>query len=101
MDFTASSYNQTIPSRSTFAPSDHQLSYAAGSTLRFEIPAFLSFIDPRQSYLKFDVKVTSSSPATFSKKIGANVILNNFRLYDMGGNAQIETLDRDWETNLR
>ena len=92
MDFTASSYNQTIPSRSTFAPSDHQLSYAAGSTLRFEIPAFLSFIDPRQSYLKFDVKVTSSSPATFSKKIGANVILNNFRLYDMGGNAQIENL---------
>jgi len=92
MDFTASSYQQTIPSRSTFAPSDHQLSYAAGSTLRFEIPAFLSFIDPRQSYLKFDIKVTCSSPVTFSKKIGANVLLNNFRLYDMGGNAQIENL---------
>lgn len=92
MDFTASSYQQTIPSRSTFAPSDHQLSYAAGSTLRFEIPAFLQYIDPRQSYLKFDVKVTCSSPATFSKKIGANVLLNNFRLYDMGGNAQIENL---------
>jgi|TARA_R110000824_G_scaffold90448_4_gene220889 hypothetical protein len=92
MDFTASSYQQTIPSRSTFAPSDHQLSYAAGSTLRFEIPAFLSYIDPRQSYLKFDIKVTCSSPVTFSKKIGANVLLNNFRLYDMGGNAQIENL---------
>ena len=57
MDFTASPYQQTIPSRSTFAPSDHQLSYKSSSTLRFEIPQFLAFIDPRQSYLKFNIKV--------------------------------------------
>ena len=92
MDFTASSYQQTIPSRSTFAPSDHQLSYAAGQTLRFEVPAFLSFIDPRQSYLKFNVKVTASSPARFSNKCGAAVIVNNLRIYDLQGNCTIENL---------
>lgn len=92
MDFTASSYQQTIPSRSTFAPSDHQLTYAAGQTLRFEVPAFLSFIDPRQSYLKFNVKVTASSPARFSNKCGCATIINNLRIYDLQGNCTIENL---------
>jgi len=92
MDFTASPYQQTIPSRSTFAPSDHQLSYKSSSTLRFEIPQFLAFIDPRQSYLKFNIKVTASSPARFSNKCGVASILNNLRLYDLQGNCTIENL---------
>ena len=94
MDFTASSYQQTIPSRSTFAPSDHQLSYASGQTLRFEVPSFLSFIDPRQSYLKFNVKVTASSPARFSNKCGCATIVNNLRIYDLQGNCTIENLTK-------
>ena len=92
MDFTASEYQQTSPSRSTFAPSDHQLSYSSGSTLRFEVPQFLSFIDPRQSYLKFNVKVTASSPARFSNKCGVASIINNLRIYDLQGNCTIENL---------
>ena len=45
MDFVASQYNKTIPSKSTFSPSDHQLEYRDGETIRFEIPAFNAFIE--------------------------------------------------------
>ena len=69
MDFVASQNNKTIPSKSTFSPSDHQLEYRDGETIRFEIPAFNAFIDPRQSYLTFKVRVENAPfLCTFSKK---------------------------------
>ena len=60
MDFVASQYNKTIPSKSTFSPSDHQLEYKDTETIRFEIPPFQSFIDPRQTYLTFKVRVDNA-----------------------------------------
>ena len=46
MNFVASQYEKTIPSKSTITPSDRQLEYADGDTLRFEIPSFQAHIDP-------------------------------------------------------
>ena len=42
--FVASQYNKTILSKSTFSPSDHQLEYKDGETIRSEIPPFQSFM---------------------------------------------------------
>ena len=92
MDFTASPYPQTIPSKSTIVPSDHQLEYSDGQTLRFEVPDFMGFIDPRQSYLKFNVKATCSSISTFSKKCGIQSIINNMRIYDGTQSHTLENL---------
>ena len=93
MDFVASQYNKTIPSKSTFSPSDHQLEYRDGETIRFEIPAFNAFIDPRQSYLTFKVRVENAPfLCTFSKKCGVHSLIDQLRIYDMNSNLQLETI---------
>ena len=90
MDYTASKYQNTITSKSTLVPSDHQLAYAAGETIRFSVPPFMSFIDPRQSVLKMKVKVDGSSIYRFPKKIGVQSVINNMRIYD---GTQTHTLE--------
>lgn len=93
MDFVASQYNKTIPSKSSFSPSDHQLEYRDGETIRFEIPAFNAFIDPRQSYLTFKVRCNNAPfLSTFSKKCGIHSIIDQLRIYDMNSNLQLETI---------
>jgi hypothetical protein len=90
MDFNSSPYENTISSKSTLVPSDHQLDYNDGDTIRFDVPAFMSFIDPRQSVLKMNVKVQGSSIYRFNEKIGVNSIQNNVRIYD---GTQTHTLE--------
>ena len=92
MDFKASEFDNTIASKSTIVPSQNQLQYEAGQTIKFSIPPFMGFIDPRQSYLKFKVKATCSSPATFSKRCGIQSIINNLRLYDGTMANQLENI---------
>ncbi len=93
MDFVASQYNKTIPSQSSFSPSDNQLSYKDSETIRFEIPSFNSYIDPRQSYLTFKVRV-DNAPAvcTFSKKSGIHSLIDRVLITDMNSNLQMETI---------
>ena len=38
MNYNASGFDKTIGSKSTIVPSDHQLEYKDGQTLRFEVP---------------------------------------------------------------
>lgn len=92
-DYKASQFNQTIASKSTIVPSDHQLEYNAGDTIKFDVPAFMGFIDPRQSYLKMNVKVDSALPVRFSKTCGVQSIINNLRIYDGTQTHQIENLE--------
>ena len=90
MDYTASQYQNTITSKSTLVPSDNQLAYKSGETIRFSVPPFMSFIDPRQSVLKMKVKVRGSSIYRFPKKIGVQSVINNMRIYD---GTQTHTLE--------
>jgi hypothetical protein len=93
MDFTATNIENLIPSRSTLSPSDHQKEYRDGQTLRFEIQPFNAFIDPRQSYLRFKVKVENApSLVCFSKKAGIHSLISQIRIYDMEHNHQLETI---------
>lgn len=93
MDFQATNIENLIPSRSTLSPSDHQKEYRDGQTLRFEIQPFNAFIDPRQSYLRFKVKVEDAPTLVcFSKKCGIHSLINQIRIYDMEHNHQLETI---------
>lgn len=93
MNFVASQYEKTIPSKSTITPSDRQLEYADGDTLRFEIPSFQAHIDPRQTYLKFRVKVRDAPTAVaFSKKCGIHSLIDNLRIYDADTNLLLENI---------
>tara|TARA_R110002096_G_scaffold27083_2_gene83169 strand:+ start:702 stop:2576 length:1875 start_codon:yes stop_codon:yes gene_type:complete len=89
-DFNSSPYENTITSKSTLVPSDHQLDYNDGDTIRFDVPAFMSYIDPRQSVLKMNVKVRGSSIYRFNEKIGVQSVINNMRIYD---GTQTHTLE--------
>jgi hypothetical protein len=92
MDFVSSQYNKTIPSKSTFVPSDNQLDYGDGQTVRFEIPSFMGFIDPRQTYLKMKVQVLNSPAVVrLSNKCGSHSLIDQLRIYD-NQNTQLETI---------
>ena len=93
MEFVASQYEKTIPSKSSITPSDRQLEYADGDTLRFEVPSFQAHIDPRQTYLKFRVKVRDAPTALcFSKKCGIHSLIDNLRIYDSDTNLLLENI---------
>ena len=93
MDFVSSQYNKTIPSKSTFVPSDNQLEYTDNQTIRFHIPSFMGFIDPRQTYLKMKVQV-KNAPAVvhLDNKCGAHSLIDQLRIYDANSNTQLETI---------
>tara|TARA_R110000803_G_scaffold115427_2_gene183924 strand:- start:8718 stop:10505 length:1788 start_codon:yes stop_codon:yes gene_type:complete len=95
MDFEAEEVTKAIPSRSSYAPSDKQKAYKAGDTLRFHIPAFQAFIDPRQTTLNFKVKIggTAGLPLVrFSNKCGLHSIIENIRIMDANTNTVLESL---------
>ena len=93
MDFDAEEVSQSIPSRSSYAPSDKQKSYVAGDTIRFHIPQFDAFIDPRQTRLNFKVRVENADAlCRFSNKCGLHSLIEGIRVYDANTNLQIETL---------
>ena len=93
MDFEAEEVSQSIPSRSSYAPSDKQKSYVAGDTIRFHIPQFDAFIDPRQTRLNFKVKVSGGDALMrFSNKCGVHSLIEGVRVYDANTNLQLETL---------
>jgi hypothetical protein len=93
MDFTAEEVSQSIPSRSSYSPSDKQKSYVAGDTIRFHIPQFDAFIDPRQTRLNFKVKVEDADAlCRFSNKCGVHSLIEGVRVYDANSNLQLETL---------
>ena len=93
MDFEAEEVSQSIPSRSSYAPSDKQKSYVAGDTIRFHIPQFDAFIDPRQTRLNFKVKVSDADAlCRFSNKCGVHSLIEGVRVYDANTNLQLETL---------
>ena len=92
-DFNSSPFENTITSKSTLIPSDHQLEYSSGDTIRFDIlPAIGGFIDPRQTCLKMNVKVRGSSIYRFNETIGVQSVINNLRIYDGTQSHLLENL---------
>ena len=92
-EYQASDFENAIPSRSSFTPSDHQKAYTSGQTIRFFIEPFNSFVDPRQSTLNFKVQVKDASAlCTFSKKCGVHSLISQLRIYDMESGTQLENI---------
>jgi len=92
MDYQPSNFGQTIPSRTTVVPSDHQLEYTAGQTIRFDVEKFLPFIDPRSCALKMRVKINAAVPCNLPRHAGAQNLLQNVRITDGQQLVNLETL---------
>ena len=92
--YVASDYNKTIQSKSTIVPSDHQLDYQGGQDqIKFEVPAYIGFIDPRQSYLKADISITAPVRARLNSHLGSQSVINNLRIWDGSSSVQLENLE--------
>ena len=96
--FKASPYEQSVDSKSTIVPSDHQQKYRDGETMRFEVPAFMSYIDPRQSYLKFKLSVEDNATTNhirlkLNAGVGAQGVIDRIRIYDGNNQVQLENLE--------
>src|SRR6056300_695116 len=92
MSYQSSDFDNAIPSKSTFSPSDHQRSYRSAQTIRFQIQKFNSFIDPRQSSLNFKIQIKGApTVVTFSKRCGIHSLIDSIRIYDMEG-TQLENI---------
>jgi len=96
--FKASPYEQSVNSKSTIVPSDHQQKYRDGETMRFEVPAFMSYIDPRQSYLKCKLSIednefTNHIRLKLDSGVGAQGIIDRIRIYDGNNQVQLENLE--------
>ena len=90
--FQASEFRQTIGSKSTLVPSDHQLDYNDGDTIRFEVPKFIGFIDPRQSFLSMKVSITSPDVRLYFTN-SCQSIINNLRIWDLESTVQMENVE--------
>lgn len=83
-----------VSSKSSVVPSDHQQDYNDGDTIRFDVPSFMGFIDPRQSYLKMDVQINSEEGRmTLNRKCGVQSVINNLRIYDGTNTTQLENIE--------
>jgi hypothetical protein len=96
--FKASPYEQSVNSKSTIVPSDHQQKYRDGETMRFEVPAFMSYIDPRQSYLKCKLSIEDNATTNHIRLkldpgVGAQGIIDRIRIYDGNNQVQLENLE--------
>mgnify|MGYP003642049830 FL=1 len=90
--FSASQFRQTIGSKSTIVPSDHQLEYKDGDTIRFEIPKYIGFIDPRQSFLSMKISINSPAARAYFTN-SAQSIINNLRIWDLESSVQMENIE--------
>lgn len=83
-----------VSSKSSIVPSDHQQDYSDGDTIRFDVPSFMGFIDPRQSYLKMDIMINSDEGRmTLNRKCGVQSVINNLRIYDGANRTQLENIE--------
>ncbi len=92
-EFESEEVRASIPSRSSYAPSDKQKAYNLGETIRFHIPAFQSFIDSRMCTLNFKCRVENANALLrFSNKCGLHSIIDQIRIMDANTNTVLETL---------
>ena len=77
-DYSASPYDQAIPSKSTIVPSENNRSYKDGDEMHFEVPniASMAFIDMSQSYLMMKVKANCNLPVKFNTQAAAHALID-------------------------
>ena len=80
-------------SQSTLAPAEHQKEYTKGQIVKFNIPSFYGFIDPRQTFLRFNVAVESKLRMRLSKNLGASALIHAIRIYDHSNAQLLENIE--------
>lgn len=96
-------------------PSENGLSYNSTQTIELNIPAGTKFINPKNCYLQFNVKLSNDETAGYGRlrtmldgSIGAQSLIKDIRIYDGNKNQLLEeyldynvmvAMKYDYETN--
>ena len=94
-------------------PAEFGLDYSAGQKVQINIPAGIDFFQPKETYLKFDVKISGANSGTrrmfLDAETGGQVLIRDLRIYSGGaGRILLEeyqnynvltALKYDYETN--
>jgi len=97
-----------ISQKSISIPSQNGLEYSGGQRLLFDIPSSVEFIQPKESYLKWDVQLKLPSGKLPTKlqldeTLGAQSLIKDIRIYS-GGAGKIlleEIQDYNVLTNIK
>ena len=99
-----------INQKSVSIPSQNGLVYSGGQRVVIDIPQTVQYIQPKESYLKFDVKLKLPTSATFKPTLlqldeilGGQALIKDVRIYS-GGAGKIlleEYQDYNVLTNIK
>ena len=92
--FKANSSEVYIPSKSQSIKPDVVSDVGPLDQIRLNIPSFVSFLDPNETYLKFELQMTNARGIIVpNKKGGAHSLFRNVIIRDGNNNTTIENLE--------
>ena len=92
--FKANKSDVYIPSKSQSIKPDVISDVGALQQIRLNIPSFVSFLDPNESYLKFNLQMTNNRGIIVpNKKGGAHSLFRNIILRDGNNNTTLENIE--------
>ena len=116
MSFWTAEDKIPVEQKKVSVPATHGLNYSPGQKIEFQIPAGLGFIQPKESYLRFDVKISAPTAPhvrqtrlQLDQLLGGQVLIKDLRVYSGGaGRILLEEFQNynvltavkyDYETN--
>ena len=97
--FRATSQNQYLPSKSVAIKPDVVSDVVGADQIRFHIPSFLGFIDPNQTYIKFNLKIENARGFLVpDKNCGGHALFRNVSYRDGSNSTELE-LNEDYNAN--
>ena len=86
-----------ITQQSVAIPSENGLSYNSTQTIEIKVPPTTKFVNPKESVLQFNVKITPDANACATRlqldgEIGAQVLIKDIRIYDGNRNTLLEEI---------
>jgi len=97
MSFWTAEDKVPVEQKKVSVPATHGLNYSPGQKIEFQIPAGLGFIQPKESYLRLDVKLSqpvNSQPSSggdgrqtrlqLDQHLGGQVLIKDLRVYSGG-----------------
>ena len=79
--------------------SDQSLNYGAGNVIKLDIPSNIEFIDPKNTYLNFEVKLQNTIDGNencrimLDHKLGGQVLIKNCTIYCNNGQTLVEQIE--------
>jgi len=79
--------------------SDQSLNYGAGNVIKLDIPSNIEFIDPKNTYLNFEVKLSNTIDGNencrimLDHKLGGQVLIKNCTIYCNNGQTLVEQIE--------